>query len=424
MKEDFLHYLWKFQKFSKTKVTTTQNEPIEILSPGVHNYNSGPDFLNARIKIGSQLWAGNVEIHLKSSDWYAHRHETDPVYDAVILHVVWQHDIEVYMSDNVTLPTLVLKERIEKTLLESYQKLFSKKKRWINCENQFHETEPVLLQNWLERLYFERLETKSEVVFQHLQNTHYHWEAVLFRMLAKNFGLKVNGDAFLSLVTSFDFKILQKIQNDLSDLESLFFGQAGLLDDEVEDAHYKQLQFRYVFLKNKFGLENKHVIPLQFFRLRPVNFPTIRLAQLAALYHQHQSLFNNIIQVQTRDEIHRLFEVQVSAFWDNHYHFKSVSPKKAKRLSSGFIDLIIINTIAVIKFCYAQTLGKDVTDEITALVSAIQKENNHIVQGFSELYPLFENGLQSQALLQLKNEYCDKNRCLQCVVGNSILQRN
>src|SRR5690606_16626331 len=215
MKEDFLHYLWKFQKFSKTKVTTTQNEPIEILSPGVHNYNSGPDFLNARIKIGSQLWAGNVEIHLKSSDWYAHRHETDPVYDAVILHVVWQHDIEVYMSDNITLPTLVLKERIEKTLLESYQKLFSKKKRWINCENQFHETEPVLLQNWLERLYFERLENKSEVVFQHLKNTNNHWEAVLFRMLARNFGLKVNGDAFLSMATSFEFKILQKVQDRL-----------------------------------------------------------------------------------------------------------------------------------------------------------------------------------------------------------------
>jgi len=424
MQEDFLHHIWKFQKFTKTTLSTEGDEAIEIVHQGTHNFNSGPDFFNAQIKIGGQLWVGNVEIHLKSSDWYAHHHEIDKAYDNVILHVVWEHDVEVYRKDNTIIPTLVLKNRVDDFALAKYNKLFSNKKQWIACEEDFPEVDDFLLENWMERLYFERLENKSGLIFELLETSKNDWEAVLFKMLAKNFGLKNNAEAFLSMAHSFDFSVLRKIQDSPIQLEALLFGQAGLLEIESEDAYVMQLKMEYDFLKNKFKLENSQVAPVQFFRLRPVNFPTIRLGQLAVVYSTNSQLFSKIISVKTKEEIYNLFDICASSFWDIHFHFSSVSAPRKKRLTKEFIDLLIINTIVPVVFCYSKHTGKEISETLIRLMNRVKKEENSIVSKFNALKPVAESALHSQALIELKTNYCDKKKCLQCAVGNRLLQKN
>lgn len=424
MQEDFLHHIWKFQKFSKVALNTEEGEAIEIVHQGTHNFNSGPDFFNAQIKIGNQLWVGNVEIHLKSSDWYAHHHETDKAYDNVILHVVWNHDVELYRKNNTTIPTLVLKNKVDDFALAKYNQLFANKKQWIACEEDFPEVDNFLLTNWIDRLYFERLENKSNVILELLKASKNDWEAVFFQLLAKNFGLKNNGEAFLSMAQSFDFAVLRKIQKNQNLIECLFFGQAALLETTSEDPYVKQLKKEYEFLKTKFKLQNKQVAPVQFFRLRPINFPTIRLAQLAAVYAANEHLFSKISSVKTKHEIYVLFDVVASRFWDTHYHFSSVSAPRKKRLSKAFIDLLIVNTLVPLLFCYGKITGTENQDTIFALMRSVKKEENTIVSKFNALNPIAENALHSQALIELKSNYCDKKRCLQCAVGNRLLQKN
>lgn len=336
MQEDFLHYIWKFKKFQTQSLKTEANQSITITSVGQHNFNSGPDFFNAKLTIGEQLWAGNVEIHIKSSDWYLHNHEQDPAYDGVILHVVWEHDTEIFRKDNTPIPTLVLRDYIDFTLLNNYKKLFAKQNTWINCENDFVNTNDFVLTNWLERLYFERLERKADAIELLLQESKNDWEAVLFKMLAKNFGLKVNGDAFFSLAQSVDFSVVRKSQSNLQSLEALLFGQANLLSESVEDAYFISLSKEYSFLKQKFQLKENQVLPLQFFRLRPPNFPTIRLSQLANLYHEYQNLFSKVIEIDKLEDFYKLFNVSTSEFWKTHYTFQKSSnlqPKLLQRLS-------------------------------------------------------------------------------------------
>jgi len=304
MQEDFLHYIWKYKKFNLNQLSTTQGEAIIIKNNGTHNLNSGPDFFNAKLSIGEQLWAGNVEIHINSSDWYVHNHENDTNYDNVILHVVWEHDTDVYRKDNTKIQTLELKQNISKEVLLNYEKLFSKKQSWINCENDFVAVDDFIIQNWLERLYFGRLERKASDIGLLLTKSNNSWEEVLFNMLAKNFGLKVNGDAFLSLANSFDFSVLRKQQSKLLSLEALLFGQAGLLKNDAQEHYLEELQKEYKFLKTKFQLTDIGVLPIQFFRLRPSNFPTIRLSQLANLYNAPINLFSKIMEAKTTEEIY------------------------------------------------------------------------------------------------------------------------
>lgn len=421
MQEEFLHYIWKYKKLDVIHLKTIQNESIQIVSVGQHNLNSGPDFFNAQLKIEEQLWAGNVEIHLKSSDWFVHNHEIDSAYDNVILHVVWEYDTDVYRKNNSIIPTLELKNFIDKKLFDNYKTLISNQKRWINCENHFSEVDNFILNNWLERLYFERLERKSNTIQNLLENCKNDWEAVLFALLAKNFGLKVNGEAFYSLVKSIDFSIVRKIQSKPEQLEALFFGQSGLLENDFQDAYYLELVKEYSFLKQKFKLNNQHVLPFQFFRLRPQNFPTIRLAQLAMLYHKNHNLFSKIISIQTLREYYELFDVSTSTFWETHYTFEKQSKKAIKKLSRSFIDLIIINTILPLKFSYAKQTGQEVENQIIEIISEVQSEDNSIIKAFNSLKNVSHSSLQSQALIQLKTEYCDKNKCLQCAIGNALI---
>ncbi|WP_417876778.1 DUF2851 family protein [Winogradskyella sediminis] len=424
MQEDFLHYIWKHKAFNVTLLKSTNDENIEIIKLGQHNHNAGPDFFSAQLRIADQLWAGNVEIHIKSSDWYVHNHETDSAYDNVILHVVWEHDTEIFRRDNSEISTLELKHYVDKTLRHSYQKLMLSKS-WINCESDFNIVDDFLLNNWLDRLYIDRLEQKSETIQQLLTASHNDWEAVLFKMLLKNFGLKVNGDAFLSLANSFDFSIIRKLQKDVLNLEALLFGQSKLLESsDVEDVYFKGLQQRYHFLKHKFNLDNKGVIPLQFFRLRPPNFPTIRLSQFANLYSLESNLFSKMMRLTTRDEFYEFFDIGVTQFWMTHYTFSKTSKPFKKGITKAFIDLLIINTLIPLKFSYAKAQGKPIDESVFQLLKTIKMENNSIVSRFLDLKPIEKHALNSQALLQLKLQYCDKNKCLQCAIGNNFITKN
>ncbi|WP_308990839.1 DUF2851 family protein [Mariniflexile litorale] len=422
MQEDFLHYIWKYKKIKLNDLKTTQGEGILITSVGQHNFNSGPDFFNAQLKIGEQIWAGNVEIHAKSSDWFIHNHEQDKAYDTIILHVVWEYDTDVYRSDNTIIPTLQLKDFTSKDVLINYEKLFSKNEKWINCENDFASVEDFLLTNWLERLYFERLERKSDTIQNLLKETKNDWEAVFFIMLAKNFGLKVNGDSFYSIAKSIHFGIVRKSQASQQTLEALLFGQAGMLEDTLEIAYYLDLQKEYHFLKQKFKLENSSVAPLQFFRLRPPNFPTIRLSQFASLYHEHKNLFSNAMEAENLEDFYQLFKVSATSFWNSHYTFQKTSKTSTKTLTKSFIDLLLINTLLPIKFCYAKEKGQDIDSVILKIASTIASEKNSIVDAFNGLKKVSNSSLESQAFIQLKTEYCSKNKCLQCTIGNHLIR--
>ncbi|MFD2552472.1 DUF2851 family protein [Bizionia sediminis] len=423
MQEAFLHYLWLHKKMPITKLKTTLGLPISIINSGQHNALSGPDFFAAQVKIDNQHWAGNIEIHIKSSDWYVHNHETDPAYYNVILHVVWDHDTDVFRQDNTAIPTLELREYIDTTLLANYYKLFSKKQTWINCEKAFHEPTQFLINNWLERLYIERLERKATTISTLLKQSKNNWEAVLFIMLAKNFGLNINGEAFYTLAQSINFSIIRKLQNNVQQLEALLMGQGGLLRANSQEPYENNLFNTYQYLKTKYNLDNTHVLPVQFFKLRPPNFPTIRLSQLASIYAQNHGLLSRLIQAKTLPEFYDIFQVGCTAFWQTHYTFQTPSKASKKMLTKSFINLVIINTVVPITFSYAKAQGQDNTAEILNVMAQVPSEKNQIVSRFHTLRPLAKTAAVSQALIQLKQHYCVPNKCLECAIGNNLISK-
>ncbi len=422
MKEKLLHFVWKLKLFSTVNLTSKSGKKIEIQSVGLANLNAGPDFLNAKIVIDRQLWAGNVEIHINSSDWYVHNHETDESYDSVILHVVWEHDIEVFNKSNQVIPTLELKEFINPNLLINYNELFSLNKKWILCESTIGTVDSFVLNNWFERLYYERLQQKAAQIQQVLNATNNDWEATLFILITRNFGSKVNGDAFFNLANTLNFSIVRKLSNNQKQLEALFIGQAGLLYGNCESNYYKKLKNEYDFLKAKFQLQPISEKQVRFFRLRPNNFPTIRLSQLATLYRKYQNLFSELMAVESVNSFYRFLKVSASPFWNTHYTFEADANKRVKKLSNSFIDLLLINTIIPIKFLYLKSLGKIDLTSLTTIIEHIKPEKNTVISKFSELKIKSENAFKTQALLQLKNEYCNNQQCLQCAIGKELLK--
>lgn len=424
MNEEFLQYLWKYKKFDFSNLVTTASESVVLQYVGDHNVlNSGPDFFNSQLIIDDQKWAGNVEIHLRSSDWYVHHHECDAAYDNVILHVVWEDDVEIFRKDNSRIPALQLKDFIGNNILRQYRKLFDKKKNWIQCEKQLAEVTNFTIANWQERLYIERLERKSIMIQQLLENSSNDWEAVLFKLLSKNFGLKINSDSFLSMANSFDFSVVRKCSVSLQQLEALLYGQADLLDPTTEVLYAKELLVQYEFLKSKFQLQNRGVLPFQFFRLRPSNFPTIRISQLAHLYNKNKQLFSEIILTNKLEKFYELFNVSTSDFWKTHYTFDKKSAFRNKKLTKSFIQLIVINTIIPLKFVYAKSQGKEVEEQIFSLISQLPAENNSIIDRFMKLGVCVEDALHTQAMIELKSNYCDKKACLKCAIGNYLLNQ-
>lgn len=423
MKEDFLHYLWKFKKFDTLNLQTTNKEQIIIINSGNHLELAGPDFFNAQIKIDDQKWAGNVEIHLKASDWYLHHHEKDKAYENVILHVVWEYDTDIYRQNNTEIPVLILKDYVAPETILNYNKLKSPKS-WIYCENQIAQVHQFIFNNWLERLFFERLERKSQDILKLLEETNQDWEAVLFCLLAKNFGLNSNGNAFLQMARAIPFSVIRKESFDGENLEALLFGSAGLLENDKEDVYFNDLKFKYFYLIHKYRIEKKYTDPVLFFKLRPDNFPTIRLSQLAQLYHQHQNLFSKIIGLKSVKRIYEIFQVSSSAYWKNHYQFDKESKVKQKTLSKSFIDLMIINTIIPLQFTYAKSKGDTASEDLISLLDEVSPENNALIDKFSSFGIKARNAFETQALLQLKSQYCDRSSCMKCAVGTELLKNN
>ncbi len=422
IKEDFLFYIWKHKLLLINKLETTAGHKLRIINTGELNHNAGPDFFNARISIDNQIWAGNIEIHTHSSDWYVHHHEKNPAYDNVILHVVWLHDAEIFRDSRERIPTLEIRKYIDENLLINYQQLYLKPAQFVSCEQQIRLINKFTLDNWLERLYVERLMKRSEMINKILKETKNDWEAVLFRLLARNFGLKVNGDAFAALAESFDFKILRAQQHDLTRLEALLFGQAGFLEGDSDQEYFKKLSVEYKLLQIKYHLEPVENTQFMFFRLRPVNFPTIRIAQLAKLYFIHKNLFSSILEIRLLDDFYKLLSTDTSDFWQEHYSFVSVSKRITKKLSRSFIDLLLINTVFPLIFQNHQQKGIPDKTGIFGFMEAIKPEKNHIIDKFSTLGIAPENALRTQALLQMKNEYCNKNLCMECSIGHYLMR--
>jgi len=423
MKEDFLHYLWRFRKFRTLELLTSNKEPLTIIHPGQYLQLAGPDFFNAQLIIGAQKWAGNIEIHVKSSDWYLHHHQNDPAYENVILHVVWEHDTEIFRKNNIEIPVLELQKYVPPEILNNYQSLMFPKS-WIFCERLMGKIDPFTIKNWQERLFFERLEKKSETIRKLSEQSHNDWEAVLFWLLAKNFGLNTNGETFLQIAQSLPFSIIRKENSEVENVEALLFGKAGLLDVSKQDCYFGNLKSRFDYLSCKYKIEQIVLPPVQFFKHRPDNFPTIRLSQLANLYSGRHQLFSELISSHSVTEVYELLKVAVSPYWQTHYQFDKESPKKTKMLSKSFVDLLIINTIAPIQFAYAKSRGQEIPERTIELLQQVGAESNVVIDKFSNFGILAKNAFESQSLLQLKSEYCDRGKCLDCAVGIALLKTN
>lgn len=419
MKEKLLQYIWQFQYFNKQQLSLTNNEPLQIIQPGKSNDNQGPDFLDAKIKLGETVWAGNIELHIKSSDWNLHKHSTDKNYNNIILHVVWVHDKKIIDNGGNELATLEINSRVSKILMHTYQGLLDTY-TFIPCEKQSYEITELKLIAWKTRLVAERLERKTALVYKFLKENQFHWEESLWWLIAKNFGNKVNGEVFEKLARSIPLNILAKHRTHPHQVEALLFGQGGLLEGPFNEKYPSMLQKDYTFFKKKYGL--REAGRLFFLRMRPANFPTLRLAQLAALIQKSHHLFSTIIGIDSVSEVKDLLNVSITGYWDDHFRFDEKGAFRKKKIGEQMIASIIINTIVPIVFAYGLFHDEQkYKDKAIRWLEKISAENNFITRGFKRLHFSNKNSFDSQAFIQLKQEYCDNKRCLECAIGNSIL---
>lgn len=417
MTERLLQYIWQFQYFNAVDLFTLEDEPLQVIHPGTFNTNQGPDFIDAKIKIGNTLWAGSIELHLASSHWNDHHHTGDANYKNVILHVVWQHDADLLLPFS----TLVLHDKVSKLLLSKYNRLMLSE-NFIACEKMIHQVNELTWMAWKERLLVERLQKKAAVVLDHLKKNNNHWEETFWWLLAANFGMKVNSHAFEKVAQSIPVTILAKHKNQIHQLEALLLGQAGLLQGEFKEDYPLLLQREYRFLKKKYQLQ-KVEATLYFLRMRPANFPTVRLAQLAMLVHNSVHLFAAVKESPSVTAIKKLLNVTANDYWHYHYVLDEPSAFKKKNLGAQITDNIIINTIAPMVFAYGWYHQNDsYKDKALHWLLEINPEKNKITAGFINLSIANKNAFDSQALIQLKNEYCSKRRCLDCALGNRLLK--
>ncbi len=416
MNERLLQFIWQFQYYNKHQLTTDEGEILQILSPGTYNQNQGPDFLNASVKIGSTTWVGNIELHVKASDWNKHRHTSDPNYRNVILHVVWENDISINQSSSLS-----LKERVPKILLQNYKQLMQGSLKQA-CKGFLPALSQLGWLSWKERLVAERLERKSKKVITLLEESKQHWEEVLWWMLASNFGIKVNAECFEAMARSVSVNILAKHKNQIHQLEALLLGQANLLNGNYEDDYAKMLQKEYRFLKQKYQLPS-HNILAHFLRMRPANFPTIRLSQLAMLVNHSSHLFSKIKEMQSVKELKALLNVTANDYWHYHYTFDEATTYKPKNLGSQMVDNLIINTIAPVLFAYGHyTKQEAFKEKAIHWLQQLSAEQNAITRLWQSSEIANRSAFDSQSLIELTNNYCNYQRCLDCAVGNKILQ--
>lgn len=416
MKESFLYYLWENRLITGT-LLTQKDQLVEIINPGFRNNDSGPDYLEAKIRIGGHLWAGHVEIHVRTSDWNRHGHQNDKAYRNVVLHVVYQNDTNV---NNI--PVLELKGHFDETLYTHYEKLIASK-YWIACEKQLEQIRPFTMSTWLERMAVERLEVKAENASKILFLNKFDWEDALYRLLLRYLGLKVNNEAFETLAFYLPFKTLLKHADNLTQVEAMLLGCAGFLENDFKEEYPLLLKREYSVMQSKFGLMAMPEERWRFMRMRPVNYPNLRLAQLAKIIHQHGCLFSKVKEAENVKEIKALFDVEASAYWDTHFRLGVEGPSMPKHLGESTADVLMINAVVPLMFCYGQ-FHKDQSycDKALCFLEEIVAEDNTIVRHFHAIGMTAHNAMQSQALLHLYNHYCRRKRCLECRIGNYLLR--
>lgn len=421
MNEEFLQYIWQFQKFDHTSLQVDGSE-IQVMHPGYRNTDAGPDFFNARIKIKETIWAGNVEIHVNASDWEKHNHSNDKAYENVILHVVWKNDKNIKGYNDNTLPCLCLEEHVSKSALAQYRN-FMQSKQWIACENLLQQVDSFKKEAWLQRLLIERLEEKSQRVLDIFKYENNNWINTIYRFLALNMGFKLNNQAFELLANVLPFEYLAKHADNLFQLEAMIFGQAGMLNNSFTDIYPQKLKKEYEFLQQKFSLKPIDSSIWRFMRIHPNNFPTIRLAQFAAIIHNAQHIMPLIFDYTNAENIKLLFNAEASAYWHTHYLFDKPTNSRSKKLGESAISLLIINFIAPLYAAYSKAKG-DYTymEKAVDLLNNTKGEKNNIITRWGALDFNTSNAAHTQALLQLKNTYCNHKKCLQCSIGNMLLK--
>lgn len=422
MTEEFLHYIWKFRLFKHKELYTGSGEKIEIIKTGEHNIDSGPDFFNAKIRIGDTLWAGNVEVHVNASDWTKHQHDNDKSYDNTILHVVGNNDKPIYRKNKILLPAFELSTQFDEQLYKNYLH-FQSSKDWVPCEKQVRNVDSFIVNSCLDKMLLERLERKTIAITQSLKLNRNNWEETFYQQLAKNFGFKINATPFELLAKSIPTACLAKHKNNLLQLEAMLFGQAGMLEQEMTDGYFIQLRNEYHFLKQKFNLKPIDNHLWKFLRLRPSNFPTIRISQFAGLIKQSSHLFSKIIETEDVKKLKTFLNVETSEYWSRHYVFGKDTAKRKKKLGDAAIDVIIINTIVPFLFVYGKQKGEEkYVDRSLRFLESIKGEKNSIIDKWESLGMAVDSAYATQALLQLKNEYCHHKRCLNCVIGNYLIK--
>jgi len=422
--EDFLHYVWKFRLFDRAGLVTTEGDEIEVFSAGIHNSDSGPDFQTARIRIGETVWAGNVEVHIASSDWKRHGHTTDDAYNNVILHVVYRDDEPLTLANGRRVPTLELQNRIPDELYGRYHRLIFGNQNVIPCEANIASVDGLTMQNWLTRVLVERLEKRSAAIIDRLNLNRGDWEETFYQFLAANFGFKTNAMPFELLARSLPQVTLAKNKNNPLQIEALIFGQAGFLSAEFKDEYPLKLKGEYGFLRKKYQLTPIENHLWKFMRLRPQNFPTIRLAQFAALVVHSNHLFSKVLEISDVKELRKLFsEITVNSYWETHYRFDVESPSSSKNMGPASVDILLLNAVALFLFSYGKhNQNQHYINRCLKLLEHLPREENKIIADFVTLGVKIDTAFESQALLELKNNYCNYKKCLQCGVGNKILK--
>ncbi len=421
MNEKLLQFIWQFQYFNRDNLRLASGEQLSIIKLGVNNKNQGPDFIDAHIKIDNLLMVGNIEIHNLSSHWIKHRHDTDKQYGNVILHVVWQNDSSIKNLYGQTIPVLILEGRVSKLLVNRYINLINA--TGIPCHNHsFPSIDELSWIAWKERLLAERLERKSINLLQLLKESNNHWEEVFWWLIAANFGIKINTLLFEEVAKSIPNSILLKHKHQINQLEALLMGQANLLNGDMKEDYPIMLQKEYTFLKLKYKLADTAIQP-NFLRLRPANFPTIRMAQLAMLIQKSTHLFSKIKEMESLVEVEALLSVEANDYWHYHYRFNQLAAFKPKTLGSQMINNIVINTIVPILFAYGSYNKKESYQEkAVRWLSESKPEVNSLIEGWQTFGLKSKSAFDSQALIELTNNFCHQKRCLECAVGNKIFK--
>lgn len=424
MKEEFLHYLWKYSLYDQDSLVDYENNRIVVINPGDYNRDSGPDFFNARLLIAGTEWAGNVEIHIKASHFNSHGHNSDHAFDNVILHVVADNDKRVFNSRNEELLTIVVK--YDQGLYEKYTDLINNP-FVIACHNEIKRYDRFLFMNWLHSLLIERLQAKSDAVMKIFTGTGNDWEETFYRMLSRYFGFRVNTEPFEMLANTLPFKIIRKHSDSRFQIEALLFGTAGMLEEglfkeALSDKYYKDLIKEYRILKAKYSLQPLHGWIWKFSRLRPVNFPTVRISQLSAMLSAAGGLFSRTIDAAEIRHLKSLFEVSASSYWDDHYIFGKKSRKISKNTGNQATDIFLINAVIPLIFIYGRFHdNRDVCEKALAFLESTDPETNSVTRDWESAGVKVESAFYTQALLQLSNEYCRKRRCLECRIGSRII---